>query len=271
MVHWLVIDTGRPEDVKRVADAVEAEGHPCRTVSLKDVYENPDNKLWSEDDVVVHGPVKPTDYLCKTRGWLAWLDLNQTTCRKYYSYFGQWLLQDKYVMLPIGDLRRQWDFLYKLFGEDEHLFVRPDENDKMFTAKCIDRREVSHFERAGLAPETLVVVSRPRRIAAEYRIFMHRGVYLTGSLYKVDGQLMKLPDVPKEIQVFAELAATHRYRELPPVWIMDVCEIVDKQKYRIVEVSGSSCAGFYESDHAKIVQATSIEAELFFTGRKQAV
>lgn len=260
---WLIVATGRDEDNERICQAARDLGREVRKVSIKDVFEG--TNLYSADDpaVVVYGSVWSTEHITKTYPWITWMDLESTTCSAYYPRFGQYLMQDPYHMLPLGDLRRMWDYLYSLYGEDEHLFVRPNENDKAFTAKCITKRDCIYFDRAGQPENMIVVVSRPKRITIEYRLFMHHKKFLTGSIYKVEGQLLKSDVIPPAVIEFAEKAAAQgHYEGLPPVWVMDVAELLDAVRpYRVLEVSGSCCAGFYAADHNKIIAAISAEAD----------
>lgn len=266
--EWIVVNFGSQDQNKRIVDNLREMGRVVHTPTLKQALDS--DLKWEErglpdhKNVVVYGSITSTDVLTKDYGYLSWLDLEQTDCTAYYARFGKYLVQDPYVMLPLGELRRRWDWLYERFGEDGHLFVRPSANDKAFTAKCIERRDCVYFDKAGQDPATLIVVSRPVLITREYRLFMHHKKYLSGSLYKVAGQLLKSGDVPEEVVKFSEMVATQcHYQGLPPVWVMDVAEVGDE--WKVLEVSGSSCAGFYEADYKKVLQAISEEADKVFT------
>lgn len=268
-LKWIVVDTDNPDDIEKICESIREVGDQPKKATLKQAYTD-SRSVWDSNDVVVYGPVQPTLHLTREQGWLSWLDLDAVSCVKYYAHFGRYLVQREYVMLPVGDLRRRWSWLYNLLGEDGELFVRPASNDKRFTAKCIPLKDCVYFSRGGVAPETLVVVSRPRVLTREYRLFMHGQLYLTGSVYREEGKLHKSPDVPESLQRWSETVAHFcHYPELPPVWVLDVAEV--DGEYAVLEVSGSSCAGWYAADHIKIAQAVSQEAAKVFASKYNEV
>ena len=41
-------------------------------------------------------------------------------------------------MLPYGELKRKKDYLFKLFGDNDFIFVRPDSGFKTFTGDVVN-------------------------------------------------------------------------------------------------------------------------------------
>lgn len=264
-VEWVVVETGKEADVDLMVAAVKATGRTCYRVSMKQVFDS-DLNFWERGiplhrNVVCWGPINSIQELGDKYGFMTFMDLGHIDCLKYYAHFGQYLVQSEYVMLPIGDLRRRWDSLEKQLGEDRSLFVRPNQNDKMFTAKCITKRDLIYFDRAGLDLKTLVVVARPKKIKQEWRLFFQGTNFLTGTQYRKDGELFKEEGVPEMfLEQAKQIAERCHYPELPPVWVMDIAEVEDYPTIQVLEVSGSACAGFYDADHIKIINAISEEA-----------
>jgi hypothetical protein len=185
------------------------------------------------------------------------------SCRRYYGNWGQYLFQRKYMMLPLGEVLRKKDWLYETLASDGHLFIRPDANNKMFDGELI---AVENFELWRLHVEgvidnhSLCVVSQPRPIDVEWRMFMRRGKVVTGSTYRVNRELDRNGEVPQEVVEFAETVATVPYPDLPPVYALDVAKS-EGQLY-LMEIGSVNCAGYYGSDVSKIVRAASEEAEI---------
>ena len=56
------------------------------------------------------------------------MDENNLRCASYYTYFGQYLLNNKYFLIPLGELLRRKTEIMEYFKSDGDLFVRPDSN-----------------------------------------------------------------------------------------------------------------------------------------------
>jgi len=60
----------------------------------------------------------------------AYMDEKNLRCSSYYTYFGQYLLNNKYFILSWGELLRRKTEIREYFKSDGDLFVRPDSNMK---------------------------------------------------------------------------------------------------------------------------------------------
>jgi hypothetical protein len=260
---WILIQT--------VADAVEADmqlikasaekiGRRVHIIGLKQLYEN--DRLPVEPRAVVYGPAQAVVYACETYGWLSWVDTAAQSCTRYYPAFGEHLVNADYVFLPIGDAARRWNWLTSLWpSEGGKLFVRPNDNQKSFAAEVMDCSDIVRLQRA-FDPDALIVVAPVKRLHREWRCFMHHDRYLTGSLYRQDGESLRSAQVPAEVIEFANKMAALRYPGLPPVWVVDVAETDDG--LRVLEVAGCDSVGFYLSDCDLIVGTISQEADKFY-------
>lgn len=272
---WLLINTNRPEDVQRIANAIESTGQTYKILSLKQAYElgpdtaeSIDNLLFRFDGVskkilkpIIYGPPLPVEHCTKNYSFVSWLDLSSLTCSTYYPVFGEHLLNSEYIMMPLGDIKRNWQRLLKLFNQDYYLFVRPNDNAKSFVGQLTSYDDLVTLQRAGQPDNLICVISTPYTIKEEYRLFFRHRKYITGSSYRINGEVIKSSKIPDRILKFAENAAMLKYPELPPVWIMDVGIVEELDQPKIIEVSGSLCAGFYECDHKAIIEAVTQEAE----------
>ena len=64
-------------------------------------------------------------------------------CHHYYSYFGKYLLNSDYIILPVWDIKRRKDWLYKTFGVDNTIFFRPSAGDKPYSGGIC---KLEHFD-----------------------------------------------------------------------------------------------------------------------------
>jgi len=100
----------------------------------------------------------------------AWCSAENLDCAAYFAYFGRYLLNHQYAIMPGVEAIRQREWLFSIFGRDEKVFVRPTSCHKLFVGRCIDRESFA----AGLAPTRYdptspVVIAAPQPIAREWR------------------------------------------------------------------------------------------------------
>src|SRR5262249_40478276 len=75
------------------------------------------------------------------RRWLpgAWCAPATLDCPTYFAYFGRFLLNQRYAILPGVEAIRQQDWLFAVFGKDDEVFARPTGCHKLFTGRCLSR------------------------------------------------------------------------------------------------------------------------------------
>ena len=78
-------------------------------------------------------------YIQNHRRWVpgGWCNFEDLACTKYYSFFGKYLLNSNYTILPIAEAIRQCESLFDLFGVNGEIFVRPDAVDKSFSGRLV--------------------------------------------------------------------------------------------------------------------------------------
>jgi hypothetical protein len=187
----------------------------------------------------------------------AYMDEKNLRCTTYYAYFGQYLLNDKYFILPLSELIRRRDEILEYFQSSGELFIRPDSNMKPFRAGVFNLQVLNTMQSLGSElrrdETTLVLVSKKRSITKEWRFFVYKGEIITGSLYLVGeeriderikgGYLVSyLTEVLKQVNWYPELLYT-----------VDICE--SEGELYILELGSFSCAGEYGCDLSLIVEA----------------
>ena len=119
----------------------------------------------------------------------AWANAENLDCTTYFAYFGKFLLNQEYTILPGVEAIRQQEWLFMVFGRDDAVFVRPSGCHKLFTGRLISKDGFA----AGLAPTrydpaTLVVVAAPRTIQREWRLVIVGERVIAGSQYAEEGK-----------------------------------------------------------------------------------
>ena len=215
--------------------------------------------------VVAHGDIELVSRIHRERHWTpgAFATVENFFCSSYVCWYGQFLLNREYSMLPFGELDRCKDLLFDTFGRDGRLFVRPDSPLKLFTGQLVgcdtfsaDLEFMAFYE---FPPNTLVVVSSPREIDKEWRFVVVDGKVVTGCQYKDGARLDYQPHFDDQAYELATLVASVDY-EPDPVWVMDICKTSDG-KYHLLEIGGFSFADLYACDMKTVVTAVSAAAQ----------
>ena len=183
--------------------------------------------------------------------WANWDDL---ACHSYYAYYGPYLTQKEYGFYPFQEIIRLKDFLYKTYGENNRIFIRPDSNDKAFTGEVVEEPRLNHWLKAyEPKPNLLCVVSKPIKIHAEYRFIVVDSKVITGSQYKIGGMIQSEPCMDQRLIDFAEKLAS--IWQPHPVFVMDIAQERDTNNLSLMEIGSINAAGFYKCDVKAIVKA----------------
>ena len=189
----------------------------------------------------------------------AFATVERFSCSSYFPHFGRFLLNQDHAMLPFGELARRREFLFDTFGREGQIFIRPDSTLKLFTGQiaCRDtyERDLEFMAFYEFPVESLVVVSSPKSIAAEWRFVVARGEVIAGSQYRRGPETFLSPDIPLEARRLAEQVAAVGYAP-DPVWTMDICQ-TEYGICHLLEIGCFSFANLYACDRDAVVEAVS--------------
>lgn len=266
---WLIEDDtfneGNPEKMKEIISGMGMTFIPFRTVPFDGGLAHP--KQWEGQlrnveikenvPVVCYGSLNACQYIIRRTDWQpgAWCNYDVLSCRSYYAHWGKYLLQEEYAMMPLVEVIRRKDWVYKNFAVDSKVFIRPDDNAKSFTG------EVVHFDlfekwyrQASLydpPASCLTIVSKPANIKAEYRLVIADRKPITGSVYKPT----MLAGCSDQVWAFAEEVANSCDFNPHPIYVMDIAE-TDKG-CKVIEMGSVNGAGLYACDLKIIVEKMS--------------
>jgi hypothetical protein len=184
----------------------------------------------------------------------AWCSPENLDCASYYAYFGKFLLNQHYAIMPGVEAIRQRDWLFSVFGKNDEVFARPSGCHKLFVGRCITR---DAFARA-LAPTrydptTLIVVATPRPIGREWRVVVSGDRVIACSQYAEGGTRAILPGSPHEVGEFtAAMLAEVSWRP-DPLFMLDICE--SEGRLWLVELNSFSGSWLYQCDLTVVVAA----------------
>lgn len=187
----------------------------------------------------------------------AWFDQVRLSCSTYYAEWEEHLLNHERGLFRMNCLRKHKHDVFRRFGRDDRVFMRPDTNDKTFAGGLVEKGQFDHYFNWDYLeenhPDDVVVVAVPRAVQAEWRLFVSEGKVVAGSMYKPGLE----KGFPYEARKLAEKCA--RKWSPHPFFVLDVC--LTKRGYRVLECGSANCAGFYLADVKTIVAEMSRIAE----------
>ena len=173
-------------------------------------------------------------------------------CSIYYSYVNEKLLNDDHAFFSFHGIPHQkWD-IYRWFGKECKVFIRPDSSEKVFPAQLIDIQDIDRFVEDHSDYEGLAVISTPKEIFGEWRFLIHKNYIKSVSSYRVLEYNTEVPSAPKKVRKFLDdfLIQTEIIED---VIYIDVA-LQTNGECGIVEITPFSTAGMYKNDKLIIAQ-----------------
>jgi hypothetical protein len=143
----------------------------------------------------------------------------------------------------------------------ERMFIRPTDDSKVFAGRVFTADDFVDWQKSvcrrdagfssSLRPETLIQLSVPKTIHAEYRFWIVKGLPITQSLYRRGGQAAFTNEADGRLAAFVRA----RIQEWAPheTFVMDVCDTDDGIK--IVESNTLNSSALYAADIQRLVVA----------------
>jgi len=254
-VKWIVEEFHPDNSFQKLADEVRRQGMVCEVLKYWP-FESGSYDIYSDADCVLfQGSINLGLQLQREKSWRPGLWFNQQNfeCSTYYAYWGGYLLNRDYIMVPAGDLVRKSPWLFNVFGQ--RLFIRPNSGVKTFAGRVFQHTSLKvewPEQFVDVSLEDLVVVSEAKRVDQEWRFVIARGEVVTGCQYKHNGKFEQKPGFPDEAAGLAGEIAQSGFQP-GPMYVLDICRVSDK--YYLMETNSFSCSGLYECDMEMIVKA----------------
>ena len=183
-------------------------------------------------------------------------DLNKLKCSYYYSFYGKYLLNSDYLILPTKDVLRRKDWLFSVLGIDNTIYSRPDRPDKVYSGAPVTYEQfdtdMGYILSRGIRDDDLIIFSSPKNIINEYRCFIVNKKVITSSQYYKNGKLNINKKVPQEvINLAEEIAESHN---LFDCFVIDIGN-TKTSGYKLIEVNAMPSSGLYGCDPKSLVEA----------------
>lgn len=262
MIKWLLEPEMFQEDEKPLLNALVTLEVPYVACKFGIPYETYLDNFTEEERGVFHGSLQFGKLIQKkSKNISVYCTLQKYECLYYYPRFGSQLLNNNYVMLPIGDLDRRFQWLNNRLSINGKVFIRPNSGSKTFTGVVVGVNDMANFVRySKTEPEDLIVVATPAEIKKEWRLVVVNNKIITGGQYKEDGEIVRKKDVPNDVMSYGEHTLENVKYNPDPAWTFDICETTDGN-LSVLETNSFSCAGFYACDCEAVVKAVNVILE----------
>jgi len=256
---WLVEHFDDRNSTQLLIAEVQKQGYELATIKYEP-FESGSYKMFGDTDcVIVQSSINFAQQIMRDRKWIPgpWLTEKNYRCSVYYAKLGKYLFNDQYVLMPRDEAMRNMTRIHGWVGRGSSIFVRPDSGLKCFTGKVFEipviHQDWSWVEEF-TEPDTLVVLSTPKDIKAEWRFVACGKDIIAGSQYECGGELNVSPTYPEEAKALAaEIADIY---QPDPMFVIDICMGMDSQYY-LMEIGAFSVAGLYACDMEPIVEMAS--------------
>lgn len=263
---WIIETLKDVEDTNRLKEALTRANIEYKDVKYVPFSEEKYDIYPEEDCVVFYGSLNLAAQLRRKKKWVpgVYCNLDELKCTTYYSFLGKYLFNQDYIMLPLMELRRRKEEIYKQFGVDGCIFIRPNDGNKCMNGCVMPHdefdREMSILYNYYNVPldSILIIISSPKVITREWRYVVVDREIITFSQYKENWEIVRKND---ENRVARQLVFDITREE----WSPDKCYVLDiaesNGEIGLLELNSFSCSGLYSCDMDKIVKAVSEVAE----------
>ena len=288
MLRWIIEKDRWGEDLIPLMDAINDQGMDYKAVTYVPFEGGDYRDLYPADThVIAMGSINLLRQLRRENLWwpTTFANFEELDCVNYCAQLGADLVNDDYVFIPFGDLRRREDWLFKTFGIDDFIFMRPTGSTKAFAGHLFDKPYFVSWLNGieDMKPADLVMVSSPKSIEMEWRFFMKGDQIMTGTTYKRGDQSFwrrwsmnpedTYSDHKHQLCVVGEMdkddamagmkaiAIARRYQP-DHAFVLDIAKMSDGL-FRVVEPNAACCSGIYGADPAAIIRGlTELVSEL---------
>lgn len=275
--HWIVENFTDSDDYRELVAAVRRSGRECFVIGRHNHFDFDPSGFSEHECVIVQGSIQMTKNIrsrlphgCFPVAYNSW---NNYLCSAWYPKFQDLLFNDKHEFMTLGELKANKFDIYRRFGKEALIFVRPDSGEKSFSGQLIDLQDFDRIWNNAVASnakdEDLVIVSTPKTINGEWRFVCSKydNEIIAQSTYQYQGKKTLIPSAPAGA---AELCKKIWNRDCHPdsVYCVDICEDADGN-FWLLEFTSFSSAGLYETNKDRVVQKVSEIAEKEHASRRR--
>jgi hypothetical protein len=256
---WLIESGVYGDEITPLLAEIRRQGMPVAVVPYQSLTKGSvpvvDGQSVSPDAcVIAYGTFPFARQVQLHHPWMpgAWCNPQNLDCAKYYAYFGRFLLNQHYAIMPGVEAIRQRDWLFTVLGEENEIFARPTSCHKLFVGRRVSRETFADIlSPTRYDPATAVVIAQPKEIGREWRLIVIGDRVVSGSQYAVNGERAITADLPGEVIAYSQSMLSEVRWRPDPVFMLDVCESAGR--LWLVELNSFSGSWLYQCDLEAVV------------------
>lgn len=265
-IRWLIESDVFPDYQDEMARTIRETGASVTLLTAaKAGYSfeeagQPDPRLAGPDNCVIfHGCIGLAERVVEQTDWKPGVfgNFDRLACTSYFPPLGKFLLNDRYCMLPFGELRRMRTELFRTLGQGGQFFMRPNTTRKVFAGMVVRQesfeRDLELASFYDVPDHELVVVSPVQALVREWRFVVVDGQVISGSCYREGSENCRTSDCPSGAVQFADQVASSGW-EPDRAWTIDVA-LTASGTFRLIEIGSFSFANLYGCDLRSVVAA----------------
>lgn len=261
-VKWLVEDFEGDGTLDRLIAEIKLQGMQCEVVNYIPFQGGEYNQYSDEDCVVFYGSLNLARQLQREKPWVPGpiCNFKNLCCKTYYSYWGEHLFNQDYIMLPMLEIKRRREEIFKQFGKDDMIWIRPDSGAKTFAGQTVPLesldKEFDLFGNYAGKPidEIMAIISSPKVIESEFRIVVIDRKVVAFSQYKNNDKLEVKEGADEGSIILANNIVRSSWQ--PDIaYTLDICK--SDEKYYLLEANSFSCSGLYACSPESIIREMS--------------
>jgi hypothetical protein len=256
---WLIEESVFSEDIQPIIDEIRQQGMVAETTRYKPFEGGEYNQFKNNDCVIVIGSINLVRQIQRQKPWIpgAFANFSNFDCLTYYAYFGEYLWNKDYYIMPLNEVKRKFDEISRKHGR---LFIRPCTGMKAFTGQKLDYASIIRHQDNYGKPDLPVVVAPFMDIKSEFRLFCAGNKILTGSYYNQDGiyatQEIDLLSPDKysicAINYAQQILNTVSWRP-DKIFAMDI-GLSSRLTPGLIEINSFSCSGWYKANPSILIK-----------------
>lgn len=254
-MHWIIqSNLVADADVQRLREALDRLDTPYTDVKLIPIVRQLDHVPQVEGPVFVYG----TTYIHRgayEQNWTPGYVGGKVDYQAVSEGYGEQMLNSDATYSTLRDL---------VIPEGDILFVRPDNDGKLFTGVALDQDELNKLREIIVGQQGTdavlderVVVSSPKKILSEVRCLVVDGQVVGASFYRRGGQVFISDQVDQAVIDYAQEQVDRFSPDLG--YALDVADT--PEGFRIIEINALSSCGLYACDLYRFVVAVNNLAE----------
>ena len=124
-VKWLVEDYEHDSSLEPFKAQIKKQNMDLEVCKYEPWESGEFNQFKDEDCVVFYGTLNLGRQLQRQKKWIpgVYCNFKNLCCKTYYSHWGKYLLNQDYIMLPMMEIKRRQDWVFKSYGIDRCIFV----------------------------------------------------------------------------------------------------------------------------------------------------